>query len=117
MPTALHQSNSPGQKAIQHLLTLIFILVVAKLISCIPVMNHLQLADTFTAAEIIWFCAKLTTLIIFFYFSRNNCRNPRSGWYSLISTHYRRAYYTVNYCVHQPRMTLATTPPFCLRDS
>ncbi len=70
MPTTLYQSNSAGQRAAQHLLTLILILVVAKLISWIPVMNHLQLADTFTAAEIIWFSAKFAALIIFFYFSR-----------------------------------------------
>lgn len=70
MPTTLYQSNSPCQKAAQHLLTLIFILIVAKLISWIPVMHHLQLAETFTAAEIIWFSAKFAALIIFFYFSR-----------------------------------------------
>ncbi len=70
MPTTLYQSNSAGQRAVQHFLTLIFILVVAKLISWIPVMNRLQLADTFTAAEIIWFSAKFAALVIFFYFSR-----------------------------------------------
>ncbi|MCK5190948.1 MAG: zinc-ribbon domain-containing protein, partial [Methylococcales bacterium] len=54
----------------QLFITIVIILLLGKLITLVPVMHQLQIADTFTAAEIIWFLAKLTSLVVFFLFAR-----------------------------------------------
>ncbi len=62
--------TTPCQKAIQYFLAIIAILLIGKLISIIPVMSRLQIVGTYRAAEIVWFGAKLTALIMFYYFAR-----------------------------------------------
>lgn len=71
MTNLLSQADSPGHKAVQYLLAIVTILIMGKLITVIPVMDRLQLLDTYRAAEIVWFSAKLAVLILFFYFSRS----------------------------------------------
>jgi len=63
-------SNNACRRAAQLFITIVIILVVGKLITLVPVMHQLQLADTFKAAEVIWFLAKLAALIMFFLFAR-----------------------------------------------
>lgn len=61
---------SPKQKAIKIFLAIITLLVFGKLISLIPVMDRLQVAGTYKAAEIVWFGSKLSALVMFFFFTR-----------------------------------------------
>ncbi|MDO9163045.1 MAG: zinc ribbon domain-containing protein [Methylococcaceae bacterium] len=63
-------SNNAGRRASQLLITMLTILLLGKLIMLVPVMHELQVADTFSAAEIIWFLAKSAALIVFYYFAR-----------------------------------------------
>ena len=63
-------SNNASRRAAQLFITIVIILLLGKLITLVPVMQQLQLADTFMAAEIIWFLAKLTSLVVFFLFAR-----------------------------------------------
>lgn len=70
MNNVLPAPNSPSQKAIQYFLAIITILLIGKLISMIPVMSRLQIAGTYKAAEIVWFCAKISALALFYYFAR-----------------------------------------------
>ena len=63
-------SNNASRRAAQLFITIIIILLLGKLITLVPVMQQLQLADTFKAAEIIWFLTKLTSLVVFFIFAR-----------------------------------------------
>jgi len=63
-------SNNACRRAAQLFITIVIILVVGKLITLVPVMHQLQLADTFNAADVIWFLAKLAALIMFFLFAR-----------------------------------------------
>jgi Double zinc ribbon len=63
-------SNNACRRAAQLFITSVIILVLGKLITLVPVMHHLQLANTFKAAEIIWFLAKLTALGVFYFFAR-----------------------------------------------
>ena len=70
MTNRLPTPNTACQKAIQYLLAIITILVIGKLITFIPVMSRLQIAGTYNAAEIVWFGAKLSALVMFYYFSR-----------------------------------------------
>ncbi len=71
MTTLLARSNNACHKAIQFLLAAIMLLVIGKLITLIPVMSRLQVADTFNASEIVWFGAQLSALVMFFYFARS----------------------------------------------
>ena len=70
MTNLLSQADSPGHKAVQYLLAIVTILIMGKLITVIPVMDRLQLLDTYRAAEIVWFCAKISALALFYYFAR-----------------------------------------------
>lgn len=70
MSSLMSMSNNACRRAAQLFITIVIILVVGKLITLVPVMHQLQLADTFNAAEVIWFLAKLATLIMFFLFAR-----------------------------------------------
>ncbi len=63
-------SNNECRRAAQFFITIVIILVLGKLITLVPVMHQLQLADTFKAAEIIWFLAKLAALVVFYFFAR-----------------------------------------------
>lgn len=63
-------SNNACRRAAQLFITIVIILVLGKLITLVPVMHQLQFADTFNAADIIWFLAKLAALVIFFLFAR-----------------------------------------------
>jgi hypothetical protein len=63
-------SNNACRRAAQLFITIVIILVLGKLITLVPVMHQLQLADTFKAADIIWFLAKLAALVVFFLFAR-----------------------------------------------
>lgn len=70
MSSLMSISNNACRRAAQLFITIVIILVVGKLITLVPVMHQLQLADTFKAAEVIWFLAKLAALIMFFLFAR-----------------------------------------------
>ncbi len=70
--TTIIPTTTPCQKAIQYFFAIITILLIGKLISIIPVMSRLQLIGTFKAAEIVWFGAKLSALVLFYYFSRSS---------------------------------------------
>jgi zinc-ribbon domain len=70
MSSLMSMSNNACHRAAQLFITIVIILVVGKLITLVPVMHQLQLADTFKAAEVIWFLAKLAALIMFFLFAR-----------------------------------------------
>jgi hypothetical protein len=70
MSSLMSMSNNACRRAAQLFITIVIILVVGKLITLVPVMHQLQLADTFKAAEVIWFLAKLAALIMFFLFAR-----------------------------------------------
>lgn len=70
MSSLMSMSNNACRRAAQLFITIVIILVVGKLITLVPVMHQLQLADTFNAAEVIWFLAKLAALIMFFLFAR-----------------------------------------------
>ncbi len=63
-------SSNASRRAAQLFITIVIILLLGKIIAMVPVMQQLQLADTFTAAEIVWFIAKLTSLVVFFLFAR-----------------------------------------------
>ena len=71
MTTLLSPPNTACQKAIQYFIAIIIILITGKLISLIPVMGRLQLAGVYKAAEIVWFSAKLSALVMFYYFARS----------------------------------------------
>jgi len=71
MTTLLSPSNTPCKKATQYFLAIITTLIIGKLITLIPVMDRLQLAGTYKAAEIVWFGAKLSALVMFYYFARS----------------------------------------------
>ena len=64
-------SNNASRRAAQLFITIIIILLLGKLITLVPVMQQLQIANTYTAAEIIWFLAKIISLVVFFLFARN----------------------------------------------
>jgi len=70
MSSLMSMSNNACRRAAQLFITIVIILVVGKLITLVPVMHQLQLADTFNAADVIWFLAKLAALIMFFLFAR-----------------------------------------------
>jgi len=70
MSSLMSMSNNACRRAAQLFITIVIILMVGKLITLVPVMYQLQLADTFNAAEVIWFLAKLAALIMFFLFAR-----------------------------------------------
>ena len=70
MTTLLSPTDNAYQKAIQYFLAIIMILIIGKLISLIPVMSRLQLAGTYKVAQIVWFSAKLSVLILFYFFAR-----------------------------------------------
>ncbi len=70
MSSLMSMSNNACRRAAQLFITIVIILVVGKLITLVPVTHQLQLADTFNAAEVIWFLAKLAALIMFFLFAR-----------------------------------------------
>lgn len=63
-------SSSAYRHASQLLITILTILLLGKLITLVPIMHELQVADTFSAAEIIWFISKSASLIVFYYFAR-----------------------------------------------
>jgi len=63
-------SNNACRRAAQLFITMVIILALGKLITLVPVMHQLQLADSFNAAEIIWFLAKSAALLVFFLFAR-----------------------------------------------
>lgn len=63
-------SNNAFRRAAQIFITIVIILLLGKLITLVPVMQQLQIADTFTAAKIIWFLAKVISLVLFFLFAR-----------------------------------------------
>ena len=71
MTTLLPPPNTACQKAIQYFIAIIIILITGKLISLIPVMERLHLAGVYKAAAIVWFSAKLSALIMFYFFSRS----------------------------------------------
>lgn len=71
MTTLSPPTNTACQKAIQYFIAIIIILITGKLISLIPVMERLHLAGVYKAAAIVWFSAKLSALIMFYYFSRS----------------------------------------------
>lgn len=80
MTTSFSQFNNACQRAVQYLLAIIMVLIIGKSITLIPVMSRLQLADTFKAAEMVWFGAKLSALVMFFYFARSTIAAiPNSG--------------------------------------
>lgn len=80
MTILLSPPNTACQKAIQYFLAIIIILITGKLISLIPVMDRLRLADVYKAAEIVWFSTKLSALILFYFFSRSAiAATPNSG--------------------------------------
>ncbi len=70
MSSLMSISNNACRRAAQLFITIVIILLVGKLITLVPVTHQLQLADTFNAAEVIWFLAKLAALIMFFLFAR-----------------------------------------------
>lgn len=57
-------------RAAQLLITILTILIIGKLITLVPVMHQLEVANTFKAAEIIWFLARLAALLVFYFFTR-----------------------------------------------
>jgi hypothetical protein len=63
-------SSSAYRHASQLLITILTILLLGKLITLVPIMHELQVANTFSAAEIIWFISKSASLIVFYYFAR-----------------------------------------------
>ena len=63
-------SNNASRRAAQLFITIIIILLLGKLITLVPVMEQIRIADTFTAAEIIWFLAKVISIVVFFLFAR-----------------------------------------------
>lgn len=70
MMNSFSQSSNACQKAVQYLVAILMILIIGKLITMIPVMTRLKLVSPFKAAEVVWFMAKLSALVLFFYFSR-----------------------------------------------
>ena len=71
MTTLSPPPNTPCKKATQYLLAIITLLIIGKLITLIPVMDRLQLAGTYKAAEIVWFGTKLSALVMFYFFARS----------------------------------------------
>ena len=70
MATLLPPPITASQKAIQYFFAILSILIIGKLITIIPVMDRLQLAGTYKAAQIAWLGAKLSALVLFYYFAR-----------------------------------------------
>ena len=62
-------SNNSFRQAAQLFITIVIILLLGKLITLVPVMQELQIAHTFNAGEVIWFLAKLTSLVVFIFFA------------------------------------------------
>lgn len=62
-------SDNSSHQAVKLFITILIILLLGKLITLIPVMQQLQLADTFNAGEVIWFLARLTSLFVFILFA------------------------------------------------
>ncbi|WP_305908972.1 zinc ribbon domain-containing protein [Methylomarinum sp. Ch1-1] len=66
--------------AAQYFITMLMILVLGKLITWVPVMQRLQVLDTFTAADVVWFVAKAAALLVFYLFARYSIKAvPNSG--------------------------------------
>lgn len=65
-------SNQACQRAAQLLVAMLAILLIGKLISLVPVMDQLLLAQKFKAGEIIWFLAKLAALCVFYFFASHS---------------------------------------------
>jgi ribosomal protein L40E len=63
-------SNDAFRRAAQLFITIVIILLLGKLITLVPVMQRVLIADTYTAADIIWFFAKVISLVVFFIFAR-----------------------------------------------
>ncbi len=70
MPQSLSPPKNASHKAIQFLLAIITLLIIGKLLTLVPVMNRLHLAGTYKAAELVWFSAELSALVIFYFFAR-----------------------------------------------
>ena len=62
--------NNACRRAAQLFITILTILIIGKLITLVPVMHQLELANTFKAAEMIWFLARLSALLVFYFFTR-----------------------------------------------
>jgi len=62
--------NNACHRAAQLFITILTILIIGKLITLVPVMHQLEVANTFKAADIIWFLARLAALLVFYFFTR-----------------------------------------------
>jgi len=62
-------SNNSSRKSAKLFITIVIILLLGKLITLIPVMEELELAQTFNAGEVVWFFAKLISLVVFIFFA------------------------------------------------
>lgn len=63
--------NVDCRRALQYLVTMIVVLLVGYLLSILPVMTRLEIADVFLAADIVLFISRLAALILFYLFARH----------------------------------------------
>ncbi|MGD7036328.1 zinc ribbon domain-containing protein [Methylotuvimicrobium buryatense] len=63
--------SSGGYRAAQYLITILIVLLVGYLISLLPVMSRLVIADRLVAADLVLFVTQITALILFYLFAVN----------------------------------------------
>lgn len=86
MCSLISLSTDTCRQTVKLFITIVIILLLGRLIIQVPVMGELQVTDSFNAAEIIWFLAKLSALVVFFLFARalNKTITDRGGFLSFI---------------------------------
>lgn len=63
--------SSGGYRAAQYLITILIVLLVGYLMSLLPVMSRLVIADRLVAADLVLFVTQITALILFYLFAVN----------------------------------------------
>lgn len=63
--------SSGGYRAAQYLITILIVLLVGYLMSLLPVMSRLVIADRLAATDLVLFVTQMTALILFYLFAVN----------------------------------------------
>lgn len=63
--------SSSGYRAAQYLITILIVLLVGYLMSLLPVMSRLVIADRLAATDVVLFVMQMTALILFYLFAMN----------------------------------------------
>lgn len=63
--------SSGGYRAAQYLITILIVLLVGYLVSLLPVMSRLVIADRLVAADLVLFVTQMSALILFYLFAVN----------------------------------------------